>query len=561
MTAISHIDKKNRPNDYPYFRRTWKKVVMALLVSSFVPLILIGGGLYYYFACELKQKTLDSLKTEVIQHNKSIDRFLSERIVALKLISEQQTLAELALPGRIQSVFQSLHRQFPCFEDIGIIDAQGKHNAYVGPYSLLTANYKNAPWFKSVMAREIFVSDIFMGFRNVPHFIVAVKQNSDGSEWIIRVTINVNIFDNMVSEITGDRKGDTYLINTNGLFQTRPKIGGELMAQSQLSAIEPFDGIRTIENGKSIILTTWQKQVPWICVVQMERKELFKTLHQTRNIAILVFLMGGFLMVLTILLTTNYLVSRLESKKRIILILDKQLRHISYISSAMELSNSFFQEINDTLANIDITATWLQDLTEPEKTKEIKDGMAQIKSQVAQSRKAMDRFLQFIRPGESIITDIDINKVLDNLTEILGKELHLRNIRIKKEFQPSLPVIRSDRTKIRQVFQNIVLNAISAIGSDGEITLVTQYGENEITISITDNGPGIEADSLKSIFEPLYTTKPEGTGLGLPICLDILEKLGGTIRADSGPEKGTFFIIALPLEFEKPAIHKNGAIS
>ena len=103
------------------------------------------------------------------------------------------------------------------------------------------------------------------------------------------------------------------------------------------------------------------------------------------------------------------------------------------------------------------------------------------------------------------------------------------------------------------MFQNIVLNAVSAIGEDGEISLTTRADENGVTVTVADNGPGIPEENIDRVFDPLFTTKPEGSGLGLAICLNILQCLGGSISVGSEAGKGASFIIQLPYQFKLSA--------
>ena len=542
--------QKSQVKDFPFFRRLWNNVVAALMAASFIPLILIGGGMYYYTSSILKHKSLELLRMEVVKHKEVIDQFLAERTMDLKVLSKNLGLSSLTRPGVLETVFQSLIQELPCYTDLGVIDDQGRHLAYVGPYDLISKNYKNTTWFKAVMEGDVYISDVYMGYRNVPHFIIAVKQSGSEGTWIIRATIDAMLFDNIVSGVANKRSGDAFLVNRKGIFQTSPRMAGQLMGQSELKDSEPYEGVKLEERQGQIRVTTWLKNVPWLCVVQIGRDEIFSALHSVRNIGIFVFLLGAILIVFTVLLTTNQLVLRLETKRRSIRFLDKQLRRTSHMESSMELSYGFFREINDTLANIDSAATLIQDLGRKGESTEIEESMDQIKSEVLRSRKTIDKFIRFISPGTPAITEVNINKTLDDLLEFLGSELHFKNIKVKRDYQDKLPGIRSDHSKLRQVFQNIILNAMSAIEKDGEITVTSRAGQDGITITVADNGPGIPQENLEKIFDPLFTTKPDGSGLGLSVCLDILQKLGGSISVKSEPGAGgATFIVELPFQF------------
>jgi two-component system NtrC family sensor kinase len=549
----------NQPQakDFPYFRRVWNNVMVTLLAASFIPLIFIGGGMYYYTASLLKQKTLESIRLEVMNHKEAIDRFLEERTMDLKALSMHPGLASLTRPGALETVSQFLRKELPCFTDLGIIDDQGRHLAYVGPYDLISKNYKNAVWFKTVIERGVYISDVFLGYRNAPHFIIAVKQSGNEGSWIIRATVDTVYFDKIVSK-AASKSRDAFLIDRNGIFQTSPLIAGKLMGQSEFTGLQRFEGIRLEEVHGKIRATVWLKNVPWLCVVQMDQKEIFTALHSVRNIGIFVFVSGAIIIVLTVLLTTNYLVSRLETKRRSIRHLDQQLRNLSHMASSMEVAHGFLREINDSLANIDVAATWIHDLTRKQNLNEIEESLHQIKHEASRGRKSIERFIRLISPGKPAITEVDVNELLDELLEFLSSEIHFKNIEVTLDYQDPLPTIRSDRFKLRQVFQNLILNAMTAIEKDGEIRLTTRADEDFVMVTVADDGPGIQEENMDKVFEPLFTTKAEGAGLGLPICLDILEKLGGRISIKRDPgEKGAAFIVELPMQFRSSENEKS----
>ena len=551
MTAVPNSFRQSGVKDFPYFRRVWNNVVVMLLAASFIPLVLIGGGMYYYAASILREQTLETLRMEVVNHKKAIDQFLEKRIMVLKLLSDNMALSSLTRPGALENVFKSLHSApgTPYFVDLGIIDDHGRHLAYVGPYNLISRNYKDAAWFKAVMERGSYISDVFSGFRKVPHFVVAVKHTDKDGAWVIRATVNTIYFDATVSGVAGERGGDAYLINRNGVFQTRPRLAGKLMGPSEYKNPEPFKGVRLKEVEGMLRAMVWLEKVPWLCVVQIDQMQIFETLDRVRNLGVFVFILGGILIVMAVLLTTNYLVQHLESKRRSLRVLDQQLRRTSYLAASMEMSYGFFREINDALANMDVTAAWVQDLGRKRDFDGIEESVDQIKSEVSRCRKSIDKFLRFIRPGEPIITEIGVNKTLDDLLGFLSSEFHFKGVQVKRDYQDDLPPIRSDHSKLRQVFQNVVLNAISAIEKDGEITISTRAGDKTVIVTIADDGPGISKENMEKIFDPLFTTREEGTGLGLSICFDILGKLGGNISAKSEPGKGASFMIELPFQF------------
>jgi len=549
MSGVLNTFRNFQQQDYPYFRRIRNNIVAALLAVSLIPLIIIGGGMYYYASSVLKQNTLTSLRTEVLSHKKAIDQFLAERTMDLKLVSNNLSLSHLIQPGVIESVYNSLNRELSSFIDLGVIDSQGGHLTYAGPYQLASKNYKNVLWFEQTMKHDVYISDVFPGFRNEPHFIIAVKKVTGNGAWILRATVNAAYFNDLVSGLSGQKKQDSYLVNKNGNFQTGSRMAGKLMEQSDIKQLEHFKGIRMEEKDGIVRMTLWLEKVPWLYVVEINHQDIFSKLYHIYMLGGLVFLLGAFMIVWTVILTTNRLVSMLEYDKSSIHVLNQQLRRASYLASSMELSYGFFREIKDTLSNIDVAAAWIRELTRENRLDDIKKNIEQVKSEALRGQKAIDKFFNFIKPGDPIITEVNINEILNDLLEILKEEFSFKNINVKLDFQHDFPSVRSDASKLRHLFQNLVLNAMSAIEQDGEIIFVTRSVEDGVTVIITDNGKGISEENLKNIFDPLFTTKPQGTGLGLSICLNILKRLGGSISVKSELGKGASFIVKLPFFF------------
>jgi two-component system NtrC family sensor kinase len=549
--------RKTREGDYPYFRRLWNSVVVALLAASFIPLIVIGGGMYYYTISIMEEKTLESLRTEISEHREAIDQFLAERTADLSLLSSNLSLDYLTTPGILEQIFASLQHQLPCFADIGIIDDQGRHLAYVGPYDLLGKNYRESPWFKTTRERQIYISDVFLGFRNEPHFIIAVKQTTAEGFWIIRATVDTAYFNNMVKDVLSRRSGDAFVVNSEGVFQTGPRAAGKIMGQSDLKSLKYFEGVKLERRNQEILAMAWLQRVPWVCVAEFDRHEIYAATRNVRNIGLAIFGISALLIVLTVFLTTNYLVKRLETKRRSIRFLDQQLRQSSKMASSMELAGGFVREINETLSNIDLVIDWLgelshRDLSKEANRQELRESLSQVQSEVSRTRKATDRFFKATQPSLPMISDVRINDILDEIIDLLGRELHFNRIALKRDYAEPPPVIRSDPSQLRQVFQNLILNAITAIRKDGEIVLQVRAEGGGVSVNVTDSGHGIPKDMQEKIFDPLFTTKPDGTGLGLSISAGILEKLGGKISVRSEPGKGATFTVVLPYRFEIP---------
>jgi len=254
--------------------------------------------------------------------------------------------------------------------------------------------------------------------------------------------------------------------------------------------------------------------------------------------------------VAAMLLITSRLLRRLDAKDLRLKLLEHQLRRTSYLSATMELSMGFFEEIKDIFANIDMSVKVLSDRSSPEKTSDLKTRLAQIAGESARGHNLIDRFSKFVRDEDPVVSDVPVNDLLDDLTGFFHRELIRRGIEVVRDFQQPPPRVRSDRGKLRQVLQNLFLNAVSALENGGRIHLKTRTEESRVTVTVGDNGPGIPAGNINRIFEPLFTTDSRNCGLGLSICKTILEQLGGAIEVNSRPASGSEFIIRLPYRMQ-----------
>ncbi len=552
MAKVLDIFRQARSRDFPYFRRVYNTIVAALLAASLIPMILIGGGMYYYAVSALREKTIATLQSEILDHKGAVDRFLDERTKDLQLLSANLDPNALRDPGALQTVFHSLQQRLPCFTDLGVIDDQGRHAAYVGPYDLQSKNYHAEGWFRAVMDEGTFISDVYLGFRGEPHFVIAVKNEGTAGDWVLRATVDTGYFDNIVSRVAKGRGGDAYVINRKGLYQTRPRRDGQLMGRSEITDIKPFEGVRIRERDSGgLLLMVWLEKVPWLSVALFEGEDIYGPLQRVRNLGFYVFILGGILIVVTVLLSTNFLVATLEKKHRDIHRMDHQLHHAMKVASTVQVASGFIIDITERMTNIELVVSWLNDLIRKDlkgeaARKEIRESLEQIKGEVTQTRVAADKFLKATRLELPIVKEVRINDILDDVIELLGRELHFRQIAVERDYQNPLPAVRSDPSEIRQVLQTVILNAVQSIEKGGRIVLKTRADRGQVEVSIKDNGRGISKDVFSKILDPLFASHSGETGFGLSICADIIESLGGHISVKSDPGKGSDFSVRLP---------------
>lgn len=230
-----------------------------------------------------------------------------------------------------------------------------------------------------------------------------------------------------------------------------------------------------------------------------------------------------------------------------------QIAHVSRVSSLGELSTSLAHELNQPLAAIMSNAqAAIRLLDRPDK--DIGDAMDALNDIVADTMRAgktIESLRKFIRSNESETRPTSINELTREVFDLIHSESIIEHIAVTLDLQPGLPPVRGDRTQLQQVLLNLILNAKDAVKkkqpSDRKIKITTKRSDSgEVHVGVTDSGPGISAENLDKIFEPFYSTKDEGLGIGLSISRSIVEAQDGRIWAVTPANGGTTIAFALP---------------
>jgi two-component system NtrC family sensor kinase len=197
-----------------------------------------------------------------------------------------------------------------------------------------------------------------------------------------------------------------------------------------------------------------------------------------------------------------------------------------------------------------------------ENEKELYRALSQIKTQGRRCKEITHKLLSFARKTDSRIVEISVPDLLTEIAYLSSQRAKYSNVEIKTHVEENLPPIPASETEMQQVFLNLVNNALDAMEKTGGIiTLDAKRTDNDIIITVSDNGPGIAEANLARIFDPFYTTKPvgKGTGLGLSICYGIIKKIGGDIHVSSTKGEGTAFEIRFPFaQAPSESLEKDG---
>jgi PAS domain S-box-containing protein len=156
--------------------------------------------------------------------------------------------------------------------------------------------------------------------------------------------------------------------------------------------------------------------------------------------------------------------------------------------------------------------------------------------------------LEFYRPAQAQAGPVDINAAVERVLALSRKKLQHSDVQVELKLAENLPPVQGMPDQIAQVFLNLIVNAAEAMSDGGQLRIESRADSGHVEVLFADNGPGIAPEDLAHIFEPFYTTKDSGTGLGLAVSYNIIESHGGTIGVESVPGHGTTFTVRLPSE-------------
>ncbi len=534
----------------------------SMLITSLValtPLLIMTVVTYHLDQKAFSVEDWCEISQTISGAKNTLELLVEERRSALTLIVNERSFEGLNTDLSLTSTLRNLKKSFGGFIDLGLIDSNGEQLFYTGPYDLKGKNYKDQSWFHEVSLRGMFVSDVFMGYRNFPHFVIAVKEEKEnGDYYVLRATIDMDLFRTQISSQYLSRSTDVFIINKDGILQTSSVFNGDVLDKVNFDVPLPARNLDVIEefgkDGQRITFCyAYIAKTPFILIALRQSASPFGYWVSRRS-AFLWFLLTCVILILFFVFwRATYLVRRFREADQARAKAFHNIEYTNKMATIGRMAASVAHEINNPLAIINEKAGLLKDIAEfsddfPRKGKTI-ELVDSIHKSVDRCSTVTHRLLGFAKRMDVQKELIDLEHLMMDVVGFLGKEAIHRNIDIKCNFPADFPSIESDRGQLQQIFLNILNNALKAVEDGGKIDISAARRENNrIGIFITDNGIGIPEENLEHIFEPFFSTKGEfGTGLGLSITNDIIHKLGGEIEVESEVGEGTRFIVTLPV--------------
>jgi len=549
-------------NSEQEYRKLFRISVSIMILVSIAPLVVLTAVNYYQYRKTYEIDVINPLTRQINNLRNNLESFVQERISVLKYIANFYSAEDLKSPILLNKLFSSLRNSFGGFVDLGVIDSSGLQINYIGVYNLLGKNYKMQDWFNKTIFEGVNVSDVFFGYRGVPHFSISVyKPLQNGDFLIVRASINSDVLTGKIIEAEIPKETDIFLVNRNGYLQTNSKFNGKILEKCPFELPEVSKKTEISQTydkkGKELYLIhTSITDTPFILVEVSPAESLWSNWLKNRNQLLVFMFISVVLIVIAAFWGSNRFVRAIKERDLQAAQMMHEIEYTNKMASIGRLAAGVSHEINNPLSIINENAGLVSDILQkmdyfPEKER-IQKCISSILRNVERCSKITHQLLGFAKRMEPNVELINLNEFVNEIVGFVSKEAKLKNVSIEIENYGNESLqINSDRGLLQQVFINILNNSIEAVSEGGRIFISFKpSGDDKVEINIIDNGKGISEKDLPHIFEPFFTTKKGyGTGLGLSITYGIVKKLGGEIFVESKVNEGTKFTLIFPQNY------------
>ena len=542
------------------YRRFRRSVVMVTLTVTLIPLVVTTIMNFLQYRQALQAEAVQPMARLTLNTKRSLELFLSERRSALTFLVHDRSFDELCGHAALTRVISNMNRSLEvgALVDLGLIDDTGDQLCYAGPFELEGRNYQDQDWFHEVSRRGTYTSDVFLGFRNSPHFAIALRHDrDDGSFYILRATIDAEMLSEQILSAGLGPADDVFLINRQAVLQSPSRRYGEILATVPLPVPHFSPSVDVVElrdedRGEIFMSSAYIENSPFILVHVKPVEQAMGRWFNLRSELLGFLVLSTALILGVVVWGANQFVRAMREADERRLSLLHQVEYSNKLASIGRLAAGVAHEINNPLAIINEKAGLMRDLVEASPDMPRRDRLLaaaeSVQKSVGRCKAVTHRLLGFARHMDIHHETIELGALLDEVYGFLSKEAEYRNLSVSFNIPKDLQPIVSDRGQLQQVFLNILNNAFAAVPDGGRIDIsAADEGADKVAVTVADNGVGIPKENLERIFEPFFTTKQgSGTGLGLSITYGIVNKLGGKILVDSEPGRGTSFKVILP---------------
>jgi two-component system, NtrC family, sensor kinase len=543
------------------FRQKWRMIVVLSLIVTLTPLAIMMFVDYRLTQATMEEQLLVRTSSLVSSTWRTVSYFIEERKAAMKFVLLDNTVEQLNAPGRLDEILMNLQKGIGGFVDIGLVDSDGRLDTYAGPYRKEGDSLCDESCFKAVIKHGEFVSGLDRKDAGRSHqLVIAIKQEMPNGQFLVlRAAIDTKKLSKSLADLDIGEQDDAFLIDGNGILQTPSRRHGGVLSKFNLPVPDFSLTTRVIETTtvdvEPIILG--YAYIPGTSIALMILRQKGQLLHlwykpRIELVGFLALSIAGVLF--AVLAMATFLVHRIHvaDQKRVNAL--HQVEYANKLTSIERLAAGIAHEINNPLAVINQKAGLMSDLIHigeiTSQDERLVGLLDTISVSVKRCGKITQRLLNFARQIDVSIQPVELGELIQGMVDFIANEAKNRGIDVEVIIPDDLPPIESDPSHLQQIFLNIINNGFAAMGQGGHLSIVlsTQNG-SDIQVSFEDNGCGISRDDLKRVFEPFFTTKSQtgGTGLGLSITHGLVQKIGGRIRVESKTDRGTRFVLTLPV--------------
>lgn len=532
-----------------------RELLRVLLVWLGIPVLLAVAGILVYAGFCIRQEYLDGNKEDISLAARRNQDLLHEKInaahAALSLLgSEMRGEPEQHAGQRMAAFWESLHATYGWAEGLGLRTANrwitaGRFPADVpGPDTAISA----------LPDAAVHITDVHTGPDGLPRFYIVTPLDRDR---VLCLAVNAPLFNAFLEEFRLGRTGEVFLINAEGVLQSRSVLHG--------APLNRVDGLAGQSPGKVYVRTwggtrLWSSVLPvtthsgWRIAAQWDEWEM----TQSADARLIPLAGSGLAVFLMLVCAFSLTIAKIEKSRRKSAERQKQSEEqrmlVRKLDSIGQLGTGIAHEINNPLAIIGEEAGWMQDVLKRESIRDtpdaadLRNALRQITLQTARCREVTHKLLIFGGRTEGTVRDVDLSALIADTLTLRRRDAAQKNVEVEEETAP-MPRIHTEPSLLRQVLLHLIGNALDAMPQGGRLTISSGPAEDgSAFFRIQDTGFGIPEENLSKIFDPFFTTKDpgKGAGLGLSICHGILQRLGGSIRVDSKAGQGTTVTVVLP---------------
>ena len=540
-----------------YYKRLALKIALAMVIVAIVPLLTMAAFSRHFFVNSYKQKVLEHLTAIVRSHEQKIGNFVTDRLDAIRLMGATASSADLSDAKILQDRLKGLRDVYgKSVAGLAFCNEQGVHVAGAGLSELKQDGQRRSDIAGKVMERGYYVEHVQDGATEGRYLLLAAMVRESPEKGILVAAVNTEAVDLVLAEFQTDQVGRATILKRDDAILAAGNFGSSLSGVDCSQSRAP-GGVNhqdmivgELEDGSALCFKTKIKNTDWTLEVVLETQEAYKAFAQPRMLALSTLLLGiGGIIAVAILVSNRFskYVARVDQEKQLI---NEHIVQAGKWAALGEMASGMAHEINNPVGIIVQEAQWIEALLQKgqeslsENLDEVKSSLEEIKTHGMRCRDIIVKLISFTRNDEPGVRSLQLNDLIRETIELCRQRAQSSNIDLRLNLDPELPPAIAAPSQVQQVLINLVNNSLDVMEEGGgSVEIRTTARARYAVVEVADTGPGIPQENIGRVFQPFFSTKPEGTGtgLGLAICYSMMKKMKGDITVTSQKGEGTTF--------------------